>query len=223
VKILNAWAGIGSNTHNWNRAKHNVTHVEINEEIAEANRQLHPNDEVVESDAVEYIRENYKEFDYIWASPPCPSHSSIAKAGAKNGQYLAKMPDMDLYSIIIFLNEYFEGDWTVENVKPFYTRLDEQEREMARARQTVIPKAQESSRHLFWSSHEIPQSFISRSNLNQANNRELMDWLGISVDMSFSSVEKRKVLRNCVHPSIGESILENRRTRQSRLAEVCSQ
>jgi len=217
-EVLNAWAGIGGNTHNWNRDKYNVTHIEINEEIAEANRNLHPNDEVIESDAVEYIRRNYRKFDYIWASPPCPSHSSIGKAGAKNNQYLAKMPDMNLYSVIIFLNEYFEGNWTVENVKPFYKRLDKQEREKARARQTVIPAAQESSRHLFWSSHDVPETFISRSNLNQANNTELMDWLGIQLDRSFETVEKRKVLRNCVHPKIGEAILKSRKVKQQKLS-----
>jgi len=217
-EVLNAWAGIGANTHNWNRDKYNITHIEINEEIAEANTELHPNDTVIQTDAKQFLVENYQDFDYIWASPPCPSHSSIAKAGAKNGQYNAKIPDMNLYGVIIFLDEYFEGDWTVENVQPFYERLDKQEREKAEAKQTVIPPAQKTSRHLFWSSHEISETSVPRSGFNKKNNQEIMDWLGIQVDNSFDTVEKRKVLRNCVHPKIGEAILNSRKVKQQKFS-----
>jgi site-specific DNA-cytosine methylase len=31
-------------------------------------------------DAKEYLLENYKNFDFIWASPPCQTHSRIRKA-----------------------------------------------------------------------------------------------------------------------------------------------
>jgi len=217
-EILNAWAGIGGNTHNWNRDKYNITHIEINQEIAEANAQLHPNDTVIQTDAKQFLVENYQDFDYIWASPPCPSHSSIAKAGAKNGQYNAKIPDMNLYGVIIFLDEYFESDWTVENVQPYYDRLDKQEREKQEAKQTVIPPAKKTSRHLFWSSHEIPETSVPRSGFNKKNNQEIMDWLGIQVEKSFDTVEKRKVLRNCVHPGIGEAILKSRKVKQQKLS-----
>jgi len=220
IELLNGWAGIGGNTHKLDRNKYNITHVEINQEIAQANQKLHPKDTVIQSDAKQFLVENYQDFDYIWASPPCPSHSSIAKAGAKNGQYSAKMPDMSLYSVIIFLDEYFEGDWTVENVKPFYERLDEQERQKADSMQRVIPPAEDSNRHLFWSSHEVPQTSVPRSGFNKKNNEELMDWLGIRVHRSFETVEKRKVLRNCVHPEIGKAIVESRNVRQSSLAEA---
>jgi len=215
--LLNAYAGIGGNTWNLDRNKYNITHVEWNEEIAQANRELNPLDKVIQADAKDFLQLNYQDYDYIWASPPCPSHSSIAKAGAKNGQYNAKMPDMDLYSIIIFLDEYFEGQWTVENVQPFYERLDKQEREKARRRQTVIPPASKSSRHLFWSSHEIPETSVKRSGFNKKNNKEILEWLGIEVDQKFDSVEKRKVLRNCVHPKIGEAIIQSRKVKQQKL------
>jgi DNA (cytosine-5)-methyltransferase 1 len=215
MKILNLYAGIGGNTHNIDRSKHDITHVEWNEEIAQANRELHPLDIVVEADAKKFLEMNYKEYDYIWASPPCPSHASIRKAGAKNGQYDALIPDMDLYGVIIFLDEYFEGNWTVENVKPFYNRLDEQEKERQEALVKIIPPAQESSRHLFWSNHEVPSISIKASSLNQANNSEMMEWLGIQLDQSFDTVEKRKILRNCVHPKIGKAILDACGTKQS--------
>lgn len=220
MKILNLYAGIGGNTHNLDRSKHDITHVEWNEEIAQANRELHPLDKVVECDAKKFLEMNYKEYDYIWASPPCPSHASIRKAGAKNGQYDALVPDMDLYGIIIFLDEYFQGSWTVENVKPFYDRLDVQEKKRQDALVKIIPPAQVSSRHLFWSNHEVPNISIKPSNFNQANNSEMMEWLGIELDKSFDTVEKRKVLRNCVHPEIGESILKSRREKQTTLQSL---
>lgn len=220
MRVANLWAGIGGNTWNWDRSKHEVVHVELNEEIAQANRDLNPRDEVVVADAKKFLEENYSDFDYIWASPPCPSHASIRKAGAKNGQYSAKIPDMDLYGVIVFLDEFFEGGWTVENVNPFYERLDEQEKGRQEALRRVVPPAQECGRHLFWSSHEVPEVSLDASNFNQCNNSELMDWLGRSVPHSFDSVEKRKVLRNCVHPRIGEAVLECRNVKQQSLLEV---
>lgn len=217
MKILNLYAGIGGNTHNLDRNKHNVTHVEINEEIADVTTKLHPKDNVIIGDAKKHLQKNYQEYDYIWASPPCPSHSSIRKAGTKKGQYDALIPDMDLYGVIIFLDEYFDGHWTVENVQPFYERLDKQEKERQKALQKIIPPAQKSNRHLFWSNHEVPELNISKSGFHQKSNSDLMDWLGIYITETFDTVEKRKVLRNCVHPKIGKSILDARKTKQTTL------
>lgn len=206
MKILNLYAGIGGNSHNWDRDKHKVTHVEINEEIAEANKKLHPQDKVIQEDAINYLEQNHQVYDYIWASPPCPSHSSIRKAGAKNGQYSAKVPDMDLYGVIIFLDRIFVGDWAVENVEPYYEPLIER-------------NLTKTSRHFIWSNHTVPEVNLSTQNIHQGNNSEWVKWLGIPElhDYSFQSVEKRKVLRNCVHPEIGEAILKSCNKKQTKL------
>ena len=34
-----------------------------------------PNDTVIVADAHQYLLDHYKEFDFIWSSPPCPTHS----------------------------------------------------------------------------------------------------------------------------------------------------
>jgi len=219
ANICNAFGGVGANTHNWSRDKHDITHIEYNKEIARCNEQLHPEDTVVVEDAIIHLENNWDQYDYIWASPPCPSHSSIRKAGAKKGQYTAKMPDMDLYSVIVFLDEFFQGEFTVENVKPYYKRLDKQEREKIRNRQTVIPPASETSRHLFWSSHEVPEVRLPTQNIHHGNHSDMTEWLGIPElnDYTFQSVEKRKVLRNCVHPKIGEAILKSKNVKQQKL------
>lgn len=202
--VLNGFAGLGACTDNWNRDKYQVTHVEINEEIAEETRRLQPEDQVIVGDAMKHIKENYQSYDFIWASPPCPSHSTIRKAGVGNGQYQAKYPDQRLWQVIFFLDQYFSGDYIVENVKPFY---DENVR-------WELVKPQQVARHYIWSNFTAPKVDMEPQNIHTANNSEMQKWLGIQVKDNWESIEQRKVLRNCVHPKIGEKILESRKTRQ---------
>lgn len=76
MKILNLYAGIGGNRKLWDNCE--VTAVEYNESIAATYRKFHPNDIVIVGDAHEYLLNHYEEFDFIWASPPCPTHSKIS-------------------------------------------------------------------------------------------------------------------------------------------------
>ena len=76
MKILNLYAGIGGNRKLWGDG-HQITAVEHNSDIAEVYQDLYPSDKVVVADAHQYLLENYKEFDFIWSSPPCQSHSQI--------------------------------------------------------------------------------------------------------------------------------------------------
>ena len=206
MKILNLYAGIGGNRKNWDGEKHDITNVEINQEIAEVLRDNFPEDEVIVGDAHKYLIENYEDFDFIWASPPCPTHSSIRKAGAKNGQYDPKYPDMKLWQEIIFLDTFFEGDWVVENVASYYI-------------QPVEP--QRRNEHYFWSNFSIPEISLGNQIHNDGNVSKWENYYGFDLsDYSFQSVEKRKVLRNCVHPRLGKAILESRNEKQQNLMEV---
>ena len=76
MKILNLYAGIGGNRKLWGE-EHEITSVEYDPKIAEIYKKLHPNDNLIIGDAVEYLLEHFKEYDFIWASPPCPTHSRI--------------------------------------------------------------------------------------------------------------------------------------------------
>ncbi|HEC40865.1 MAG TPA: DNA cytosine methyltransferase, partial [bacterium] len=74
MKILNLYAGIGGNRKLWGD-KHEIIAIEIDPKIAAIYQDLFPNDKVIIADAHQYLLEHFKEFDFIWSSPPCPSHS----------------------------------------------------------------------------------------------------------------------------------------------------
>lgn len=115
MKILNLYAGIGGNRKLWSD-EHEITAVEYKQDIADVYKQLFPNDTVIVADAHQYLLDHYKEFDFIWSSPPCPTHSR-ARYGlqVRSGKVEGVYPDMRLYQEILFLrHHHFNGKWVVE-------------------------------------------------------------------------------------------------------------
>ena len=204
MKILNLYAGIGGNRKLWDN-KHKVTAVENNAQIAEVYKTLFPKDNVIVGDAHEYLLAHFQEFDFIWSSPPCQSHS-VCNHFLK-GQGIFRFPDMKLYEEIIFLKHFFKGKWVVENVKPYYEPLI---------------KPQEIGRHCFWSNFTISKIEVdydietmnrnaSKSSqrkaiIREAQIPELIDLHGLN-DLNIKLKNKRQVLRNCVLPKIGLHVL----------------
>ena len=187
MKILNLYAGIGGNRKLWGN-EHEITAVEWDEETAKVYSHYFPNDKMVVGDAHQYLLDHYKEFDFIWSSPPCPTHS---KFNNTKYDYMAKYPDMELYEEIIFLGHWFDGKYCVENVVPYYEPL--------------IP-AKKLARHLFWSNFKIPNGVkkINGNPLDKWNISEYEKEYGY--DLSNHDVKrnkKRKMLRNCVMPNLG--------------------
>ena len=130
IKILNLYSGIGGNRKLWTPKgnEHEITAIEINPEIAKIYQDFFPNDKVVVTDAHQYLLKHYKEFDFIWSSPPCPSHgvSRFWSSKAENSKLNYPKPiypDMALYQEIIFLKHFFKGKWIVENVVSYYEPL----------------------------------------------------------------------------------------------------
>lgn len=190
MKILNLYAGIGGNRKLWDD-EHEVTAIESEPYIAEAYKDLFLNDIVIIADAHQYLLDHYKEFDIIWSSPPCPTHSRMRTALVTKS--LPVYPDMKLYEEIIFLDKFFKGNWVVENVIPYYTPL-------------IEPKV-ELDRHYFWSNKWLGRAEFSKRNYNvtRATNEQLA--AQHSIVLPPGTKNQRKLLRNAVQPEIGLYIL----------------
>jgi len=181
MKILNLYAGIGGNRKLWGD-EHEIIAVELDPEIATIYQDYFPNDKVIVTDAHKYLLENYKEFDFIWSSPPCPTHSRINNSFKNNNKKL-KYPDMNLYQEIIFLQQFFQGKWVVENVIPYYEPLI---------------KSKVIGRNSFWSNFEISTIPIKKGSIGSMNGKHMKNWYA----------NKSLAERNMVNPELGLHIFK---------------
>lgn len=198
MKILNLYAGIGGNRKLWGE-DNEVTAIEYDENIAKIYKDNFPNDNVIVTDAHQYLLEHFREYDFIWSSPPCPTHSKVRKTLAikkkKDGtiyeQNKPVYPDMRLYEEILLLDGYFDGYYCVENVKPWYEPLIE---------------PQQLGRHCFWANFKISnKKFEARGSFD--NTEELAEKLGYDIS-NWKNVNKKLLLRNCVEPEVAEYIMQ---------------
>ena len=135
---------VGGNRYKWDEvANIEVTAVELDPEAGRLYQERFPNDKVIIADAHDYLLNNFKEFDFIWSSPPCPSHSRVRMSQKNRETFENQYPDLKLYEEILLLQYQFNGKYVVENVIPYYEPL--------------IP-AQKRGRHLYWSNFIIPNN-----------------------------------------------------------------
>lgn len=190
TRILNLYAGIGGNRKKWKNC--DVTAVELNPLMANIYKDLFPKDKLIVGDAHEYLRTHYKDFDFIWTSPPCQSHSSFRhNICVRFRGTEAHYPDMKLYEEIIFLKHHARCGWVVENVKPYYEPLI---------------KGNLIQRHLFWSNFEIPNIEMKKDVIRTTQIPDLEKHHGYDLS-KYKLPNKRQVLRNCVYPELGEYVL----------------
>ena len=200
MKILNLYACLGGNRYKWGD-EHEITAVEWDSELAKLYQERFPNDKVIVDDAHKYLLDNYKEFDFIWSSPPCPTHS---RARGWNTKVETKYPDMKLYEEIILLetvskgeNPRFKGKYVVENVIPYY--------------QPLLP-AQKLSRHLYWANFKLPYVKKIRKNpeIGHVKNelKAFSKFHKIDLSTYKGKQSKVKIARNLVDYEIGKIILD---------------
>ena len=200
MKILNLYACLGGNRYKWDEVAKEagieieVIAVELDKELAKLYKERFPNDIVIIEDAHQYLLDHYKEFDFIWSSPPCPSHSKARFARKETTKTI--YPDLKLYEEIIFLENYFNGKYCVENVVPFYDPL--------------IP-GKKRGRHLYWTNFNLPNNLNERKISIMESKDEVKKWCDFhKYDFHKYKGNQRidKIARNLVDFEAGRTIFE---------------
>jgi DNA (cytosine-5)-methyltransferase 1 len=205
MKVLNLYACLGGNRYKWDEVakqagiKIEVTAVELDEAAAELYKERFPNDTVIVADAHQYLLDNFKNFDFIWSSPPCPSHSRARYWNSSNYDTTTKAvyPDMKLYEEILLMQHYYRsGKFVIENVIPYYEPLIQ---------------AQKKGRHLYWTNFILPNNVNDRGfKISQEKNE--LDALCKFHDYDFTKYKGKqsviKMARNLVDYEAGRTIFE---------------
>ena len=200
MRVLNLYACLGGNRLKWTDCE--VTAVELDTELARMYHERFPTDTVIIADAHQYLLEHYKEFDFIWTSPPCPSHSRARYWRSSNYETTNEViyPDMKLYEEILFLQHYYRsGKYVVENVIPYYEPL--------------IP-AKKRGRHLYWTNFNLPNDLNDRKIQIGAGKNELNKLCEFhKIDISSYKGEQSmiKIARNLVDYEAGLTIFNTAR------------
>jgi DNA (cytosine-5)-methyltransferase 1 len=182
MKILNLYAGKGGNRKLWGN-NHQITAVEFNPKVAEMYQELYPNDIVIVADAHDYLLKYYTEFDFIWTSPPCQTHSRANYF--INYITESRYPKMELWQEIIFLNTFCKGKFCVENVVSYY--------------EYFIKPTAEIGRHYLWANFKIPKIELPKGEVGTM----MKQYVGTGKHAHDKKIEDR----NCVNAELGLHIL----------------
>jgi DNA (cytosine-5)-methyltransferase 1 len=194
---------IGGNRFKWDEVAEQaginlqVTAVELDPELARMYQERFPNDIVIVADAHNFLLEKYKEFSFIWSSPPCPSHSRANFWASKTVDSRDKVyPDMKLYQEILFLQHYFKGQYVVENVIPYYEPF-------------IVAKKR--GRHLYWTNFNLPNDLNDRRFAISSAKQELKglcSFHGYDFNQYIGTQSTLKIARNLVDYEAGRTIFE---------------
>lgn len=201
-RILNLYACLGGNRYKWDEVlieagitEYEIIAVELDPELARLYTERFPNDVVIIADAHKYLLDHYKEFDFIWTSPPCPSHSKARYWAFGKSGLNPLYPDMKLYEEIIFLKYHYLGKYCVENVHPYYEPM-------------LSPQIRE--RHTYWANFKLPNKLSYRNDtaLVQASRmQDLCDFHNYDFRKYKGKQRILKIARNLVDYEAGKTIL----------------
>ena len=201
MKVLNLYCGGGGNRKLWDDVE--VTAIEHDPEIAKVYQGFFPDDEVIVTDAHQFLLDNFKDYDFILSSPPCPTHSITNNYLHVQG--VIRYPDMKLYEEIVFLKQFHKGYFCVENVKSYYVPL-------------ITPV--EIDRHYFWANFHITPFTTPKRDFNITNARivsrvpnkkyskKLAEFHGFPWCEELGNDFQILVFKNMVYPPLGKHILD---------------
>lgn len=202
-KVLNLYACLGGNRFKWDEVAKaanvdlKVTAVELDAHLSKLYQDRFPNDTVIIADAHQYLLENYQDFDFIWSSPPCPTHSRIRISQKNRKTFTPKFPDMKLYEEIIFLDNHFDGKYCVENVLPYYNPLIH---------------AKKRGRHLYWTNFNLPNNVgerkVFKNIIEKGDTKELSEFHDYDFTKYKGNQRLDKIARNLVDYEAGKTILQ---------------
>ncbi len=157
LRILDLFCGVGGVARGFqkylleNGIEFEYYAVDINDAILLAHRILNPHSVTLKRDAYSFTDHELRSYDFIWASPPCESHSRLMWIYNKNQPEKWEPPDKKLWQLIERL--YRLGiPFVVENVRPYY-------------RPPMRPTSY-VCRHALWSNLSIPPFDYSRINID---------------------------------------------------------
>lgn len=110
-----------------------------------------------------------------------------------------------------FLRHWFEGNWIIENVVPYYEPL--------------ISPTRKIGRHLFWSNFMIPGFNSKDADIKEGNIKQWEEFHDVDISSYKGDQRKDKILRNIVHYETGRVIFniargsyqQNNKDNQTRL------
>lgn len=201
MKILNLYASVGGNRAKWG-TEHKVTAVELNAKVAAIYKERYPQDTLIIGDAHEYLLKHYKEFDLIFVSRSCVTHSRARYWATGGGNpryntYEPVYPDFVLYEEIVFLQHFCKTKFVVENVVPYYASFVEQ--------RFLIKPTAKIGKHWFWANFTIAP-IKGLESFHFATISELERYKGIDLS-KYEKIDKRKILRDMMHPDMGLHLL----------------
>lgn len=202
MKVLNLYACLGGNRYKWDEVAEQagieieVTAIELDPEAARLYKERFPNDIVIVADAHQYLLDHFKEFDFIWSSPPCPTHSRVRVSQKNRDTFKYEYPDIKLYEEVLFLENFFDGKFVVENVIPYYEPLIQ---------------GQKRGRHLYWTNFTLPNDLNERKvNIGSGKNevKKLCEFHDFDFYKYKGEQRTDKMARNLVDYEAGRTIFE---------------
>ena len=194
LKILDLFAGFGGTTRGlqkWldeNNISYEYYAIDIDKQTLKVHKYWNKKSIVIQRDAYTFTKDELREYDFIWASPPCQSHSRAQVIWKR------RKPDMRLYTLICKLHQVGKP-FIVENVVPYY--------------KPPIMWDYKIDRHIFWTNLDLSdvRVNIKRKPIYKMSLHELAEYHGIPYKyVRIYKGDKRQALRNIVNWRISYAI-----------------